>query len=446
MTIQDALRADTRLGFHYFPDSLHYREVDLHAWLPEIKALGGSWLTLIAPNDRAIPEPFLRGLMREYIEPVLHFRLLVDRPTDLDSLGLLLNAYADWGVRYVALFDRPNLRSNWSPSAWVQSDLVERFLDVFIPAANLVQQVGLVPIFPPLEPGGDYWDTAFLRGALQGILRRGQNQLAENLILGAYAWVNKHPLNWGAGGPERWPQARPYHTPEGQEDQRGFYIFDWYLAIAEAVLNVARPVILLGAGYNPASKVRRNVKLDLERHARTDLAIRMVMQDSTLVGAQPEEGLYPVSAQVLACNYWLLAADAAAPEGYLAWFQADGGTLPVVEAFKNKAELKNSKTALNGISPSMRPIAHYLLLAQSGAQLQETLSGLLPWIAENRPTMGFSIEEAALAARVTILGGEEMFSEELLDSLRSAGCTVERLDGIGTSIAPSTASNQPLPM
>ena len=274
MTIQDALRADTRLGFHYFPDSLHYREVDLHAWLPEIKALGGSWLTLIAPNDRAIPEAFLRGLMREYIEPVLHFRLPVDRPTDLDSLSLLLKAYADWGVRYVALFDRPNLRANWSPSAWVRSDLVERFLDVFIPAANMVQQVGLVPIFPPLEPGGDYWDTAFLPRRITGILRRGQNQLAENLILGAYAWVNKHPMNWGAGGPERWPQARPYHTPEGQEDQRGFYIFDWYLAIAEAVLNAARPVILLGAGYNPASKVKRTVKLDLEQHTRTNQSIR----------------------------------------------------------------------------------------------------------------------------------------------------------------------------
>lgn len=446
MTIQDALRADTRLGFHYFPDSLHYREVDLYAWMPEIKALGGSWLTLIAPNDRAIPEAFLRGLMREYIEPILHFRLPVDHPTDLDSLGLLLHAYADWGVRYVALYDRPNLRANWSPSAWVRSDLVERFLDVFIPAANLVQQVGLVPIFPPLEPGGDYWDTAFLRGALQGILRRGQNQLAENLILGAYAWVNKHALNWGAGGPERWPQARPYHTPEGQEDQRGFYVFDWYLAIAEAVLSASRPVILLGAGYNPASRVKRTVKLDLEQHARINQSIRMVMQDSTPVAAQPEGGFFSVSAQVLACNYWLLAADAAAPERYLAWFQADGRTLPVVEAFKNKDELKNSSAAMQAISPSMRPIAHYLLLAPSGVPLQETLSGLLPWISENRPTIGFSIEEAALAARVTIHDGAEMFSEELINSLRSAGCTVQRLDGIGTSIAPSTASNQPLPM
>ena len=170
------------------------------------------------------------------------------------------------------------------------------------------------------------------------------------------------------------------------------------------------------------------------------------MQDSTPVGAQPEGGLFPVSAQVLACNYWLLAADAAAPERYLAWFQADGGTLPVVEAFKNKDELKNSSAAMQGISPSMRPITHYLLLAPSGAPLQETLSGLLPWISENRPTIGFSIEEAALAARVSIHDSAEMFSEELIDSLRSAGCTVQRLDGNGTSIAPSTASNQPLPM
>jgi len=54
----------TRLGFHYFPDTLHYRELDLQAWLPEILGMGASWLTLIAPKDRAIPEDFIRTLIR----------------------------------------------------------------------------------------------------------------------------------------------------------------------------------------------------------------------------------------------------------------------------------------------------------------------------------------------------------------------------------------------
>src|SRR5262245_59292929 len=52
-----------RLGLHYFPDTLHYREADLQTWLPELQALGVSWLVLQSEQDRAIPEYFLRGLM-----------------------------------------------------------------------------------------------------------------------------------------------------------------------------------------------------------------------------------------------------------------------------------------------------------------------------------------------------------------------------------------------
>ena len=74
MTNHVVPRAETRLGFHYFNDNFHYREADLQTWLPEVKALGGSWLTLIAPNDRAIPESFVRGLINANIEPVIHFR------------------------------------------------------------------------------------------------------------------------------------------------------------------------------------------------------------------------------------------------------------------------------------------------------------------------------------------------------------------------------------
>ena len=66
----------------------------------------------------------------------------------------------------MVLFDRPNLRANWPAAAWAQSNLVERFLDVFQPLALAAVQAGLIPVFPPLEPGGDYWDTAFLRSCL----------------------------------------------------------------------------------------------------------------------------------------------------------------------------------------------------------------------------------------------------------------------------------------
>lgn len=441
MTTLVTPRAETRIGFHYLNDTLHYREVDLQTWLPEVKALGGSWLTLIAPNDRAIPEAFLRGLLDERIEPVLHFHLPLDHIPDLNSLNLLLNSYANWGVRFVALYDRPNSRCAWPTASWAQSDLVERFLDFYLPAAGLIKKVGMVPVFPPLEPGGDYWDTAFLRVALQGILRRGQADLAESLVFGAYAWANESSIGWGAGGPERWPQARPYSAPPNQEDQRGFYIFDWYLAIVEAILGQPRPVLLLAAG--PTS-----LNGGLETHTRTNLAIARLMlenQKTTIVA------LPPVSSHVLACNFWLLSATAASKDACMAWFQPDGRALPIVPALTRLRNERDGKpvsldmTQGMGARLSIKPISHYILLPRQSDLPDNMLQNIWPMISAQFPTIGFSLEEAALAERVTVVGDEIAISEDAMENLRCTGCKVERLIGDGISIAPIEQSTHILP-
>lgn len=109
----------TRLGFHYYPDTLHYRESDLEIWLPELKALGASWLVLQSSIERAIPESFLCGLLQASIEPVITFNLSLPNPASVADLRTLLEAYARWGARYTVLFDRPNSRSSWSSAAWI---------------------------------------------------------------------------------------------------------------------------------------------------------------------------------------------------------------------------------------------------------------------------------------------------------------------------------------
>ena len=42
---------------------------------------------------------------------------------------------------------------------------------------------------PPLEPGGSYWDTAFLRTALTTLQRRKPELVRGGLALSAYAWM-----------------------------------------------------------------------------------------------------------------------------------------------------------------------------------------------------------------------------------------------------------------
>jgi hypothetical protein len=461
---------NNRLGFHYFPDSLHYRECDLNTWLPALKSLGASWLSLVAPLDRAIPEPFLAGLLEAGIEPILHFPLADHLPTRSGSLELLFSAYAGWGVHYAVLFDRPNKRSSWPVNAWAQTELVERFLDIFIPPAENCLQAGLTPVFPPLEPGGDYWDTAFLRASLQGMLRRGRSGLLSSLVLSAYASVDERPLNWGAGGPERWPGARPYFTPQAQQDQRGFYIFDWYLAITQAVLGEARPLLLFGSGCRFSEDQLPGSPEDaVELHARANLALMRLLASSPESvppdpSAEPfrlDHQLEPVPQPVLACNFWLLSAAPDSAQSAQAWFQPDGSPKPVTERLQNwiakeqpgekmkaagpdqpeiQAELQKIVTGLDR-PPANRPISHYLLLPTYEWGIADWhLEAIRPFVKKYRPTVGYSLEEAAKAARVTVIGGEQSFPAESLEKLSEAGCLVESISGDGTSIATQLAA------
>ena len=233
-----------------------------------------------------------------------------------------------WGVQYVALLDRPNSRSNWRPAAWAQMDLVERFLDQYVPLAESAMDEGLVPVFPPLEPGGDYWDLSFLQSALRGLQRRGQNRLLDQLALGAYAWAGNRSLEWGAGGPERWREVAPYSTPAGSEDQCGFRIFDWYLAISQHELGKRLPLFLLRVGSTPVDHLDpTGGEPDYLAHAERNLTI------ARLLANEEVEGCTPVPAEVKAANFWLLAAHEKSAFSGDGWFKSEEEKLPVVNSF-----------------------------------------------------------------------------------------------------------------
>lgn len=468
---------NNRLGFHYFPDTLHYRESDLIAWLPELHSLGASWLTLVAPPDRAIPEVFLQGLLSSSIEPILHFHLPLDSPLHIQDLRLLFDTYARWGIHYVALFDRPNTRAAWQATSWARSNLVERFLDIYLPLAEAAILAGLIPVFPPLEPGGDYWDTAFLRAALQGLSRRGSNKLVETLVLGAYAWTGNRPLNWGAGGPERWPGARPYFTPEGNEDQRGFRIFDWYLTLAKAAVGQPCRMLLLASGSRPWDGNDTAMPVtDLNAHAQRNMALVSLMMnldwDATSLRqiCPGDSGIMEyVPNEVLTCNFWLLSCLKDSPYVHHAWFQPDGTTLPIVGALRqwlsgqdtrpiyrspqfitNQAIRSDSFASSKKVATSVgaysqqgkdHPISHYLLLPTYEWGIADWhLEVIRPFVKKYHPTIGFSVDEACQARRVTVVGGSGSFPETAFEDLLSAGCIIEQISGDGTSIASQLAA------
>ena len=323
---------ERELGFHYYPDAIHYREQDLQTWGIELQRLGASWLTLHAPLERAIPEFFLTGLLQAGIQPVLHFPMEMGSDVEVGELRPLFQSYARWGVRHVAIFDRPNLRSAWPGAIWSQADLVERFLDRFTPLATAALSEGLAPVFPPLEPGGDYWDLAFLRLALRGLARRDCSRLLDVLVLGLSAWKRDLPLDWGAGGPDRWPGARPYFTPPGVQDHLGFRIFDWYLAVARQELERSLPVIILRAGDFPPPAQRPSVRSEESARPAWGLEMTRLAGDDAILGNAAS-----LPPEVLACNLWVLAADETSPAFSQAWFKPGGERLAVVDEVRQWA-------------------------------------------------------------------------------------------------------------
>lgn len=480
---------NNRIGLHYFPDTLHYRVRDLEVWLPYLSRMGTGWLTLLAPLERAIPEYFLNGLFSSGIQPVLHFQIPTQVAISSEGFQLLFSNYARWGVQYVALYDRPNNRSNWSPAAWAQTDLVERFLDQYLPLAKAALDEGLVPIFPPLEPGGDYWDLSFLQSALRGLQRRGQYRLLDKLALGAYAWAGDRSLEWGAGGPERWSTVAPYSTPQDSEDQRGFRIFDWYLAVSQRELGMRLPLFLLRAGSIPSDRLDpASGEPDYLVHAERNLTIARLLANETI------EGFTSVPAEVKAGAFWLLSTHEKSEFASQGWFRLGEEKLPVVNSFyrfsaspnvskpemelspdlgassRDDAEIpqnvsfvpepagndapsndvaSNDVASIDPVPPdppapqaAMQPdspprtISHYVLLPlYAWGAADWDLELIQPLLQETHPTVGFSLAEARLAARVTVVGGNGAISAEALDMLRTCGCKVERVLDDGTLVA-----------
>lgn len=461
---------ENRLGIHYFPDLNHYHERDLATWLPKMKALGIHWVTLIAPFDHPIPETFITGLLSHHIQPILHFPFRPDSIIPKDDLSRWMNIYAKWGVRYAVLFDKPNSSTSWKPVSWAQESLVERFLDVFVTIAEITLKNGLIPIFPPLIPGGDYWDTIFLRTALRGIERRGFTEVLENLVIGVYAYAGHRPLNWGIGGPERFVESPPYSLLPGEEDHLGFRIFDWYQAIGKALIGKPCKMILFRVGSYLNPELRQEHTFDEDFHSRRNLAIikalcpNYLSIDSPLLPEAPEP-IELIPSEVIACNFWLLSASTNSTHVSQAWYKPDESHLPIVDylqilneelnnhltpttSFPKKtnrgtSQLSKPEISMHPLHPietnmsdSNYPISHYLILPSFEWGVSDYHLDLVrAYIKKYRPIVGFSFETARLAKHVTIIGGEKYFPQEKINELRTAGCIVECLDENGTNIA-----------
>jgi len=373
---------DTGIGFRYYRDTRHYGEDDLDFWIPELKAMGVSWLILLSDCAHPIPRFFIQALQGNDIEPVIGLHTPKVKPFNQDTLKSVIEVYAQVGVRYLYAYYEPNMIDQWSWDDWSQPQLVKRFMEMLIPCLVQMQEAGLCPSLPPLRPRGNYQESAFLREMLKAIGSQ-KEFLFETLAVCVQA-------------PSLW---------EGQ----GFYPLERYDRIINGEVGRSLPLL-----------VTDNRLLE-----QGEVSAEGVIAWATRL----REGL---SRYLLNTSFGLLASQEGSPE---AWHKPDGGRVSAVQALK---EFWQRSVQDEPVAPprklstgERKGIYHYLLFPRREWGASERYwQAAFNYVERFLPTCGFDPQEAASAQYVTIIGDSQAVDEAVEADLRASGCRVERISGL----------------
>jgi len=373
---------DTGIGFRYYRDTHHYGEDDLDFWVPKLKAMGVSWLILLSDCAHPIPRFFIQELELNDIEPVIGLHPPKVKPFNQDTLKSVIEAYAQVGVRYLYTYYEPNMMDQWSWDDWSRPELGKRFMEMLIPCLVRMQEAGLCPLLPPLRPGGNYQESAFLREILKAI-RSQKEPLFETLAVCVQA-------------PPLW---------EGQ----GFYPFERYDRIINGEVGRSLPLLVTDSG--PLEQDEVNAEGVVASAARL------------------QEGL---PRYLLNTSFGLLASQEGSPE---AWYKPDGGRALAVQALKEfwQRSLQDEPALLlqKLSSGERKGVYHYLLFPRREWGILEWYwQAAFNYVKRFLPTCGFDPQEAASAHYVTIIGNSEGVDEAVEADLRASGCRVERISSL----------------
>ena len=409
------------LGFTYFSSPEFFLGKTIKAWMPVLRKLGASVVVLPGNFFRAIPEDVFLCAKDNQLTPVVHFASELPLARKFNEVAFLLDVYAKWGVNEVILGNKPNMKHSWPNAGWHYESIVDHFIDRFVPLATHAVRLGITPVSPPLHPGGDYWDTAFMELFLAGLNRRQLAEILEHLILSSFGYTFNKPLDWGRGGPEQWAVSKPYQAKEGEQDQIGFHHFEWMQAIGQRATGQNYQAIILDAG-NPG------IQFSQINPGKVYEDIRQIMQaykDAVGKGSDDSAGEITFTENTRFCSFSLdtineIMVKPFEPVHLLRFFETKDHGKPAPSEGHNRS----------------KPIKHYLLLPVHGSGISNAiLNKVRPIIKACQPTIGFSIEEAVMAERVSVYPDAKAFSDAAISQLRSSGCVVEILPESGIEIA-----------
>jgi hypothetical protein len=411
-----------RHAFHIPADKIQTEPAYLESFIPFAKLSGTQRALVEVLSLQSLPVSAISSLIQNGIHVDVFLKTDLCEEFDLLAYQDLISNLAGLQVERVILFDRPNRQAFWKPETWIKPDLLDIFLEKYILLAEKCLEKNMQPVFPPLQPAGDYWDTAFLRLSLQKLKEKGKTALLESLVLSTYCWTYGHPLDWGAGGPERWPSSTPYYTPEDSQDQQGFRIYDWYQAHAKAVLNTTLPIMLLQAGRQSEYGITVQESAQENQSATMQTILEKLYPD-IVCSAEEEISTELLPDEITACNFLV---------------DLDWDTLKSLFSILSgsQAQGKEAEPAMEeqeSISTENRQ--HYLLLPDDSWQNDAHKAAILePFLNRYHPMVGTSLDEALDAKEVTLVITEQDTAEEKIAILEQNEAIVIRKIRLETSL------------
>ncbi len=440
-----ANRKSKKLGFHYYKDSGHFDDPSLDYWLPKLQAAGTSWLVIYAPETGEIPENFIIRLREARIEPIVVLNDSISEPSALPIFQQRMAYFHSIGIHMVQFFNRPNMKSSWAPEDWIKPDLVRRFVRRYADYANVCIREKVIPLFPLLEPGGDYWDLAFLRTAIKMIRKECSESMLSNMVFSASACLNRHPITWNEAGPSAYPASVPY--ADAQVDHRGFYLYSWYEEILKKEIGKSVPLLLMNAGMWDANAGIFDVVT--KESKQQYLNILNLLQEVNLKG----EGKVP--SYILSCCVYKLPSteslsQSAVPEkgisGNLFGTEPKLTPEPRTDLLQGLREKYRSLRNFNFFSIIKRvgtnlatifkqlgkilfqgeSLKEYFLLPEVNSLFtEEQLNVIRQYIKLHNCASGNDLNEALASKNVIMIDDQALYPAYMLRQLRDRGCTIQ---------------------
>lgn len=227
---------DNGRGIHWVPTVSQTPET-VDRLVDDAVAMGMKWVVFLNEGANSGANDYLvKRLTEAGIEPVMRVYTPGLTPIDGD-LAEMVQHYTKLGVRYFQLYNEPNLMVETGG----QYPDVERYLDLWAPAAAQVIKAGGLPGFGALSPQGEMDDRRFLSQALDGLKARGQANLLGRSWLAMHNYTGPRPLN----------------------DPEGFMRFKQYDAIIQAALGRSLPIIGTEGGTHITAHVSEQQQIEM---------------------------------------------------------------------------------------------------------------------------------------------------------------------------------------